>query len=110
AMTGAASALEPGARFHNYEVERLLGRGGMGAVYLARDVVLGRTVVVKVILGDAAEDPTLLERFRREAQAGARIDSENVVKVYEAGRAFGSPVIVMQFVDGLTVADAHRLN
>jgi serine/threonine protein kinase len=105
--------LLPGTRFNNYQVERLLGYGGMGAAFLARDTILGRPVVVKVMLGDAADDPTLLERFRREAQAGALIDSENVVKVYKAGRISGTPslplqgkpFIAMQYVDGGTVGD-----
>jgi tRNA A-37 threonylcarbamoyl transferase component Bud32 len=108
--------LEPGTRFNNYQVERLLGHGGMGAAFLARDLVLGRPVVVKVMLGDAADDPTLLERFRREAQAGALIDSENVVKVYKAGRISGAPTltiqgkpfIALQYVDGGTVSDLAR--
>jgi serine/threonine-protein kinase len=83
----------------------------MGAAFLARDVVLGRPVVVKVMLSHVARDPLLLERFRREAIAGALIDSESVVKVYETALVAGSPpvpiqglpFIAMQFVDGATV-------
>src|SRR5581483_10602200 len=86
-------------RFGRYEIERLLGRGGMGAVYLAKQVDLARPVVIKVI-ATSQQDPALLERFRREALAAARIDSDNVVKVYEAGRVGALPFIAMEFVDG----------
>jgi serine/threonine-protein kinase len=102
--------LERGSRFGRYEVERLLGQGGMGAAYLCRDTFLGRPVVLKVILGASATDPTILERFRREAQAGARIDCENVVKVFEVGRTPDrKPFIAMEYVDGFSIAEVAHL-
>src|SRR6185503_3987888 len=93
-----------------YEIERLLGRGGMGAVYVARQTDLGRQVVIKVIAGELSSDPTLLERFRREALTAARIDSDHVVKVYEAGRIDGLPYISMELVDGQSASDLLKRN
>src|SRR5947209_1710049 len=95
-------------RFGRYDIERLLGRGGMGAVYLARQVDLARPVVVKVI-APGMQGASLLERFRREALAAAQLDSDNVVKVYEAGRAGDLPFIAMEFVDGRSAYDLLAL-
>jgi serine/threonine protein kinase len=112
-----AFELDRGTRFNNYQVESVLGQGGMGVAYLARDVVLGRPVVVKVMLGgDPTEEPRLLERFRREAVAGALIDSEAVVKVFESGRIRGGPTlpiqgfpfIAMQYIDGASLGEIHK--
>ena len=89
----------------HYEIQRPLGRGGMGAVYLARQVDLGRLVVVKVIAASNEGHKVAVERFRREAKATARIDSDNVVKVYETGRLEGIPFIALEFVDGCSAAD-----
>src|SRR5215510_12749597 len=72
-----------------YEVERLLGQGGMGRVYLARDKVLGRRVAVKVLRDDLALPPRvrdeLLERMRHEAQAAAAVSHPNIVTLYDMG-------------------------
>ncbi|HZU95763.1 MAG TPA: protein kinase [Planctomycetota bacterium] len=91
-------------RHGRYEIERLLGRGGMGAVYLAKQLDLGRTVVIKVIAAGNDKDSSYVERLRREAQAAARIDSDNVVKVFETGRLAGHPFIAMEYVDGSSVS------
>src|SRR5579871_5249458 len=102
----ATAVRELHGTFGRYEIERLLGRGGMGAVYLARQPALDRKVVIKVITSvyDGA-----VERFRREARAAARIDSDNVVKVYEADEVDGTPFIAMEFVDGRSLADLLAL-
>src|SRR5579872_7440953 len=76
----------------------------MGAVYLAKQLDLGRTVVIKVIAAGNDKDASYVERLRREAQAAARIDSDNVVKVFETGRLAGHPFIAMEFVDGSSVS------
>jgi serine/threonine-protein kinase len=87
-------------QFGRYTVERIVGRGGMGAVYLARQEELGRLVVVKVMTPDAVRDPTGAERLRREAKAAAQVSSENVVRVYESGVVDGVPFIAMEYVEG----------
>lgn len=80
-----------------YEHVRPLGEGGMGAVYLAKDSVLGRLVALKFL---HRSEPSLLKRFLWEAQAQARIDHPNICKVYETGERAGQPFIAMQYIDG----------
>src|SRR4051812_21251077 len=87
----------PVAKWDRYELLDLLGKGGMGVVYKARDRRLDRTVAVKFILG---ADPNLTMRLVREARAQARLDHPNVCRVYEVGEGEGRPYIALQFVDG----------
>ncbi len=87
----------PVAGWDRYELLDLLGRGGMGVVYKARDRRLDRTVAIKFILG---ADPNLTMRLLREARAQARIDHPNVCRVYEVGEVQGRAYIALQFVDG----------
>lgn len=82
-----------------YRLTRLIGKGGMGAVYEGVDDGLQRKVAVKVILrGKAAEDPTFLESFRREAQAAAKLNNPHIVGVYAFGESAGQPYLVMELV------------
>src|SRR4051812_48617750 len=83
------------ARFGRYQVRRMLGRGGMGAAYLAHEPGLDRPVVLKVISG-ADVSPDLVERLHREARAAARITSDHVVRVYETGKVDDVPYIAME--------------
>src|SRR5919112_1224949 len=83
-----------------YRIERQLGRGGMGVVYLAEQVRLRRHVALKLITPDLAEDEEFRQRFERESQLAASIDHPNVIPVYEAGDADGALFISMRFVDG----------
>ncbi|RLE25848.1 MAG: hypothetical protein DRJ65_06830 [Acidobacteria bacterium] len=85
-----------------FTFDRLLGSGGMGRVYVARDVALDRWVAVKLLRSD---DPETLARFAREARAQAGIQHDHVCPVYEVGEAEGRPYIVMAFVDGSTLLD-----
>jgi serine/threonine-protein kinase len=95
---GAAARDEfPVSNWEHYEFLKLLGRGGMGAVYKARDKRLHRTVALKFIRG---ADPNLVMRFMQEARAQARIDHPQVCKVYEIGEVQGHAYIAMQYVDG----------
>src|SRR4051812_11139017 len=87
----------PVSKWDRYELYDLLGRGGMGVVYKARDRRLDRTCAIKFILG---ADPNLTMRFLREARAQARIDHPNVCRVYEVGEVEGRAYIAIQFVDG----------
>ena len=91
-----------------YRVERLLGRGGMARVDLARDVELDRLVAVKVLSETLAGDAELRERFVREGRLAARLAHPNVVGVLDAGEVDGLPFIVMEYVDGETLADVVR--
>src|SRR5690348_12708756 len=92
-----------------YELDGVLGRGGMAEVYRARDVRLGRTVAVKTLRGDLAGDPVFRERFRREAQSAASLNHPFIIAVYDTGEDVtgGVPVpyIVMEYADGRTLAD-----
>jgi predicted Ser/Thr protein kinase len=92
-------------RLGRYVLEKLIGRGGMGLVYLARQEELDRFVVVKIVKADLAKDnPELAGRLRREARALGRVTSEHVVTVHEVGIDAGTPYIVMEYVDGVSAA------
>lgn len=87
-----------------YEILGLIGRGGMGVVYRARDLRLGRLVAVKRLLLRGAGDEQLLERFRREARTAAELNHPNIVTVYDSGEDGAGPYIVMELVDGKSLA------
>jgi serine/threonine protein kinase len=87
-----------------YRVEALLGSGGMAQVYRGTDMVLSRSVAIKVLSSDYSRDPAFVERFRREARAAARLNHPTVVSVYDTGSDDGVHFIVMEFVSGRTLA------
>ncbi|MCU0272305.1 MAG: Stk1 family PASTA domain-containing Ser/Thr kinase [Acidimicrobiales bacterium] len=91
-----------------YELQRRLGRGGMAEVFLARDQLLDRPVAVKVLAPELARDPSFVERFRREAQAAANLSHPNIVNVYDWGEEHNTYFIVMEYVEGPTLADILR--
>jgi hypothetical protein len=95
-----------------YRLDRLIGKGGMGAVYEARDVRLDRTVAVKILLGRAFGQQAALRRFRREARAAARVSHPNLVPMYDYGSLEGEGAyLVMERVHGLTLrAELERAN
>ena len=99
------AALEESLGFQ-YRIERLLGRGGMGAVYLARELALDRDVAVKVLPPDRLHAADALERFRREARTAARLSHPNIVPLYTFGEVKGLVYFVMGYVRGETLA-AH---
>jgi eukaryotic-like serine/threonine-protein kinase len=88
-----------------YEIEAPLGRGGMAQVFRGSDRMLGRTVAVKVLDRRFKDDAKFVTRFRREAQAAAGINHPNVVSVFDTGSEDGLHYIVMEYVDGDTLAD-----
>jgi serine/threonine protein kinase len=92
--------LSPGSRFGGYEVESVVGAGGIGILYRARQVRLDRLVALKLIEPDVASDPVIRERLRREARTVAALDHPNVVPLYEAGEDGGSVYIVTRWVEG----------
>ena len=89
--------IPPISGWERYEIVSLLGKGGMGTVYKARDLRLGRLVALKFV---RLENPASLQRFLQEARAQARIDHEHVCKVYEVGEVEGKPYIAMELLDG----------
>ncbi len=96
--TCGKTVMVPG-RLGQYHLLRLIGAGGMGAVYEGIDTGLQRKIAVKVILRDKAEeDPTFIESFKREAQSAARLNSLNIVGVYAFGESEGQPYLVMELV------------
>src|SRR5215472_11727768 len=92
-----------------YELDGVIGRGGMAKVYRARDLRLGRVVAVKTLRADVAGDPTFRERFRREAQSAASLNHPLIIAVYDTGEDMAGgvlvPYIVMEYADGRTLVD-----
>ncbi|WP_345366459.1 Stk1 family PASTA domain-containing Ser/Thr kinase [Actinoallomurus liliacearum] len=95
-----------------YELDGVIGRGGMAEVYRARDSRLDRVVAIKTLRADLARDPTFQARFRREAQSAASLNHPSVIAVYDTGEDVmdGNPVpyIVMEYVEGRTLRDVLR--
>jgi len=94
--------------FPQLEIIALIGKGGMGAVYQARQRGLDRIVALKILPTQTASGPGFIERFNREARALARLNHPNIVAVYEFGQVNGLPFFVMEFVDGLNLRQLER--
>jgi serine/threonine-protein kinase len=88
-----------------YEVERLLGRGGMGAVFLARDLALDRQVAIKVLPPEVTQDLKLVQRFQQEARTAARLDHNNIIPIYRVESESGLNYFVMKYVSGTSLED-----
>lgn len=95
-----AATLAPGSRLGKYEIRRLLGAGGMGAVYEALHTEIGKRVAVKVLAPELAAAPGARSRFLREAQLASKISHPNIVNVNDVGNEAGRAFIVMEFLDG----------
>jgi Tol biopolymer transport system component len=98
-------ALNPGTRLGPYEIVALLGAGGMGEVYRARDPRLRREVAVKILPSLIADDPDRLARFTREAQAASALKHPNIVSVYDVGVEGRAHYLVMELVEGLSLRE-----
>ena len=95
--------LPAGTKLGSFEVLSLLGSGGMGEVYRARDERLGREVAVKVLGADFLADPEHLRRFIGEARTASSLNHRNIITIYEVGQASGQPFLAMELVDGKTL-------
>ena len=98
-------SLAPGTRLGAYEVVALIGAGGMGEVYRARDPRLGRDVAVKILPAGLASDPERLRRFEQEARAAAALNHPNILAVYDIGQHEGAPYIVSELLEGETLRE-----
>src|SRR5258707_9990185 len=96
---GSGSAAPPQKKLGKYEIQKKIGAGGMGAVYLALDPLLKRSCALKVLPHEKAKNPTLLKRFKAEAAAAAALRHENIVTVFEAGEADGYSYIALEYVE-----------
>jgi tRNA A-37 threonylcarbamoyl transferase component Bud32 len=92
--------------FPQLDILELVGHGGMGAVYKARQIALDRPVALKIIRPETADDPTFAERFAREARALAHLNHPNIVTVHDFGRAAGVYYLLMEYVDGVNLRQA----
>jgi serine/threonine-protein kinase len=98
-------ALNPGTRFGPYEIVEKIGAGGMGEVYRATDTALKRDVAVKVLPASFANDRDRLDRFQREAEVLASLNHPNIAQIFGLDKADGQTVIVMELVEGPTLAE-----
>src|SRR5687768_10449949 len=100
--------LVPNTRLGRYEIRSLVGAGGMGEVYLARDTKLDRKVALKILSPALAANHTQMRRFTQEAKAAAAFNHPNIAHIYEIGAHEGASFIAMEFVDGFTLRQLIR--
>ncbi len=98
----------PGTIFKHYRIERLIGKGGMGEVYLAEETTLGRKVAIKVLKQEATTDPRFVERFRNEARVLGQLNHPNIVGLLTFFEEAGIYYLVMQYAPGITLAELIR--
>src|SRR5262245_56351571 len=96
--------MTPGTQIGSYEIVGPLGAGGMGEVYRARDTKLNRDVAIKVLIASVANDPDRLARFSREAQLLGALNHPNIAHIYGLDESTSTPALVMELVDGETLA------
>ena len=99
---------DPRIYSNRYEATHLIARGGMAMVYRAQDLLLNRAVALKILYPELSADPLFVERFRREAQAAANLSHPNIVPVFDWGEDEGTYFIVMELVEGTSLAEVLR--
>jgi serine/threonine protein kinase len=97
--------ISPGTRLGSYEITSLLGSGGMGEVYKAKDLKLGRDLAIKALRKELASDPERLRRFEQEARAASALDHPNIITIHDILESDGVHYIVMQYVEGKTLKE-----
>jgi len=100
--------LSPGSTIAGYEVEAVVGSGGVGVLYRARQVRLDRPVALKLVEAEVAQEPVVREQLRREARTVAALDHPNIVPLYEAGEEGGTVYIVTRWIDGTELGTLIR--
>jgi len=101
-------ALSAGTKLGPYDIETLVGAGGMGEVYRARDARLNRTVAIKVLPKSFSADPDRLQRFMQEARAAAALNHPNILSIFDIGEEQGAPYIVSELLEGTTLREELR--
>ncbi|MGO9084750.1 MAG: protein kinase domain-containing protein [Terriglobales bacterium] len=104
----ARAALSPGTKLGEYEIKSMLGAGGMGEVYRARDARLGRDVAIKVLPAMVSSDSDRLRRFEQEARAAAALNHPNILAVFQMATHEGSPYLVSELLEGETLREQMR--
>lgn len=94
-----------GKNVDGYVIEKLIGKGGMGSIYKARDTMLDRLVAIKVLSEAVVDDPDTIKRFEREAKIVAEINHPNIAQVYRIGEIEGAPYYAMELIDGKSLSD-----
>src|SRR6202167_4358647 len=98
-------ALSPGTKLGPYEIQSLLGAGGMGEVYRARDTRLGRDVAIKVLPEALANDGDRLRRFEQGARTNAEMNHPHILGLHDIGAHHGAPFLVSEFLEGQTLRE-----
>ena len=101
----APPLIEPEGHIGRFEIRRTLGAGGMGEIFESYDTELQRTVAIKVLASKHVEDETMKQRFLREARMASQLNHPNIATIHEIGEAAGNPYIVMEYVEGQTLAE-----
>src|SRR5712691_3373671 len=100
--------ISAGVRLGRYEIRSQIGAGGMGEVYLARDLELDRTVAIKILPESLASDQQRLQRFIQEARAASALNHPHILTIYEIGSIGNSRFIATEFIDGETLRDRMK--
>ena len=95
--------MEKGDKIGRYEILELLGSGGMGSVYLARDTELERKVAIKILNSEIRQNANHVKRFKIEARAASKLNHPNILMIYEVGDANGASYIVSEYIEGQTL-------
>src|SRR5215472_10275811 len=106
--TSASADPTVGSELLGYRLEELIGRGGMGVVFRARDLRLKRNVALKLLAPELASDKRFRERFLRESELAASLDHPNVIPLYAAGEAEGRLFMAMRYVEGGDLGEMLR--